>query len=131
MPNPVSKKQPLKQIASMLETQDNSSYRGEAKLRLCFDKINHASATIVLFDVFYSTDLKSNNMGNGQIRRHFGVAAELTALQPLFFACYSLAHYSKWACTFDNNGCANYFIMEGKMLKKVPILTCPDQKLIC
>ena len=46
------------------------------------------------------------------------VVAEVTALQPLFFACYSLAHYSKLACTFDNNGCANYFFMEGKMLKK-------------
>ena len=46
------------------------------------------------------------------------MAAELTALQILFFACYSLAHYYKWECTFDNNGCANYFFMEGKMLKK-------------
>ena len=43
----------------------------------------------------------------------------------------SVLFCSKWACTFDNNGCANYFFMEGKMLKKVLILTCPDQKLIC
>ena len=67
--------------------------------------------------------VKEHFMGNGQIRRHVGVfswnhavAAEITALQSLFFACYSLAHSSKWACTFDNNGCAHSFFMEGKML---------------
>ena len=42
------------------------------------------------------------------------VAAELTARQPLFFVCYGLAYYSKWACTFDNNGCANYVLWRVK-----------------
>ena len=57
------------------------------------------------------------DMGNGQIRRHFGnfretmpVVAELTALQTIFLVCYSLTHYSKRVRTFDNNGCANYFL---------------------
>ena len=46
------------------------------------------------------------------------VVAKLTGLQSSFLASYSRTQNSKWACTFDNNGCANYLFMEGKMLKK-------------
>ena len=57
-------------------------------------------------------------VGNGKIRRHVGlfretmpyIVAELSALKLLCLAGYSLTHYSKWVCTFDNNGCANYVL---------------------